>query len=307
MAVIYGSPGLFPVHDVYKMLNRKMKECRKPIYPILPSVINVKADLAYFLSHGNVNFPDEVLLGKALTLVYQTPSPTEEDIFLEGVDIQAVRKIIDKTENGFQPPEIIRQLFSSIGIRYVNEYVVKTLDEALEASRKLSFPLVMKVVGPIHKTDIGGVSLNVKSNGSVAKEFFRLISIEGVTAVLMAEMLSGTELFIGAKYEPKFGHIILCGLGGIFIEVLKDVNAGIAPLTTIEAEDMIQRLKGYKILKGVRGQEPVNEEMFAEMVVRISALVKAAPEIFEMDINPLLGRRDKVVAVDARIRIEKEM
>jgi acyl-CoA synthetase (NDP forming) len=120
-------------------------------------------------------------------------------------------------------------------------------------------------------------------------------------------MLSGVELFIGAKREDKFGHLVLCGLGGIFIEVLKDVNAGIAPLSIDEAKDMIQRLKGYKILKGVRGQESVNEEMFAEMVVRVSALVKAAPEIFEMDINPLLGSKDRVVAVDARIRVEKEI
>jgi acetate---CoA ligase (ADP-forming) len=304
MAVIYGSPGLFPVHDVYKMLNRKMRECKKPIYPILPSVINVKEDLAYFLSHGNVNFPDEVLLGKALTLVYQTPAPTDENIFLDGVDIREVRRIIDKIENGFQPPEVIRHLFDAVGIKYAREMVVNSADEAIEAAKKLNFPLVMKVVGPLHKTDVGGVSLNIKSNESVTKEFNRLIRIPETTSVLMAKMLSGTELFIGAKYEPKFGHIMLCGLGGIFVEAFKDVTSGLAPLTPTEALSMIRNLKAYKIFKGFRGNPPVSEKKFAEVIVRLSSMLRFATEIKEMDINPLFGREDSITAVDARIRIE---
>lgn len=118
--------------------------------------------------------------------------------------------------------------------------------------------------------------------------------------------MSGTEVFIGAKREQKFGHMVLCGLGGIFIEVLKDVKAGLAPLSCTEAREMIRQLKSYKIIQGVRGQEGVNEAKFAEAVARISVLVKIAPEIFEMDLNPLLGNKAGVVAVDARIRIEKE-
>ena len=105
MAVIYGSPGLFPVRDVYQMLHDKMRTCKKPIYPILPSVINVKDDLAYFLSEGNVNFPDEVLLGKALAKVEKTPPPSDERIFLDNIDIPEIRRIIDHSEDGFQSPE----------------------------------------------------------------------------------------------------------------------------------------------------------------------------------------------------------
>ncbi|HNX87125.1 MAG TPA: acetate--CoA ligase family protein, partial [Bacteroidales bacterium] len=121
---------------------------------------------------------------------------------------------------------------------------------------------------------------------------------------LIQPMLSGTELFVGAKLEPKFGHTILCGLGGIFIEVLKDVAAGLAPLTMEEALRMIRSLKGYKIIEGTRGKEGVNEDAFAAVIVRLSVLLQAAPEIIELDFNPLLGNRDKVVAVDARIRIQ---
>lgn len=304
MAVIYGSPGLFPVRDVYRMLDRKMKECRKPIYPILPSVINVKEDLAYFLAHGNVNFPDEVLLGKALTKVYQTPAPTDENIFLEGVDIPEVRRIIENAQDGFQPSVIIRQLFDAIGIRYAREIEVHNETEAQEAARIIHFPVVMKVVGPIHKTDVGGVSLNNKSNESVIKEFHRLMKIDGARSVVMAEMLSGTELFIGAKYEPKFGHIMLCGLGGIFVEAIKDITSGLAPLTHTEALSMIQNLKGYKIMRGYRGNPSVNEKRFAEVIVRLSSMLRFATEIKELDINPLFGLGDSITAVDARIRIE---
>jgi acetyltransferase len=132
-----------------------------------------------------------------------------------------------------------------------------------------------------------------------------MIQIKDTTAILLQPMLSGTELFVGAKEEPKFGHMVLCGLGGIFIEVLKDVNAGIAPLSKSEVLGMIRNLKSYGIIQGTRGQEGVNEDLFADIVVRLSALVKVAPEIVEMDLNPLLGKPDKVVAVDARICLEK--
>jgi acetyltransferase len=102
-----------------------------------------------------------------------------------------------------------------------------------------------------------------------------------------------------------FGHQVLCGLGGIFVEVLKDVQAGLAPIGITEAKAMIKRLRGYKIIQGVRGQDPVNEDLYADQIARVAALVQAAPEIAEMDLNPLLGSPKAVVAVDARIRIEK--
>jgi acetyltransferase len=123
--------------------------------------------------------------------------------------------------------------------------------------------------------------------------------------VLLQPMLGGIELFAGAKKEDAFAHLVLCGLGGIFIEVLKDVRAGLAPLSNDEALDMIRGLKGYKILQGVRGQAGVSEDALADVVVRLSALVQAAPEIVEMDLNPLLGTPSGVTAVDARIRLQK--
>ena len=118
-------------------------------------------------------------------------------------------------------------------------------------------------------------------------------------------MLFGTEIFIGAKYEEKFGHLVLCGLGGIFIEVLKDVQAGLAPISANEAETMIRNLKGYKLLQGFRNKEGIDKNHYAELIQRVSALTMAAPEIQEMDINPLIGNMNQIVAVDTRILIKK--
>jgi acetyltransferase len=169
----------------------------------------------------------------------------------------------------------------------------------------LGFPVVMKVVGPVHKSDVGGVVLNVKNPEQAKTEFERMMKIPETHAVLIQPMLSGTELFAGAKFEPKFGHMVLCGMGGIFIEVLKDVSAQLAPLSMDESLKMIRGLKSYKIIQGVRGQKGIDEAKFAEIIVRLSALLSAAPEIIEMDLNPLLGNETMVTAVDARIRIEK--
>jgi acetyltransferase len=305
MAVIFGSPGLFPVYDVYDLLDEKMKTCKKPIYPILPSVINVKDEIDAFIKKGRINFPDEVIFGNALAKVYHTEKPVPEKIDVPEVDHSAIRNIIDNSEEGYISPEKVQALLDAAGISRAGEAVVTSKEDAVKAAQELGLPVVMKVVGPVHKSDVGGVVLNVKDIETVAKEFERMIQIKDTTAILLQPMLSGTELFVGAKAEPKFGHMVLCGLGGIFIEVLKDVSASLAPLSKEEAAKMIKNLRSYKIIEGVRGQEGVNEEMFAEIISRVGALVNAAPEIAEMDLNPLLGKADKVVAVDARIRIEK--
>lgn len=305
MAVIFGTPGLFPLFDVYKVLDEKMKSCRKPVYPILPSTLTAKAEVEEFISKDRINFPDEVVFGTALSRVFHTPQPQPERPVAPKVDLQKIRSIIDGAKDGYITPVEIQGLLDAAGIPRAGEAVVKTRSDAAAAAEKLGFPLVMKVVGPVHKSDVGGVVLNVKDVATVEKEFDRMIVIPETTAILMQPMLSGIELFAGANREPKFGHLVLCGMGGIFIEVLKDVSAGLVPLGQEEASMMIRRLKSYKILEGVRGQQGVNPEKLAEVIVRLSALLEAAPEIAEMDLNPLLGKGEQVVAVDARIRIQR--
>ena len=305
MVVIFGSPGLFPVYDVYEVLHRKMEICKKPIFPVLPSIINVKDEIKVFLSKGRINFPDEVALGKALSKVYYTPEPVTESENYPAMEQKKIREIIDNAEDGYLKPEKVQQLLDAAGIPRVPEKIVASEKEAVEVSEKLGYPLVMKVVGPLHKSDVGGVVLNVKSDKEVSKEFKIIMKIEGTKSVLLQPMLEGTELFVGAKKEDKFGHLVMCGLGGIFIEVLKDVQSGLAPLSFEEAKIMVRNLRGYGIIKGARKQKGVDEKQFIELITRVAALVDIAPEISEMDLNPVLGTPEKIVAVDARICVGK--
>ena len=303
---IFGTPGLVTMYKMYDVLHEKMQHCRKPIFPILPSVNTAGAEVADFLAKGHVNFADEVTLGTALSRVLNAPRPANNEIELFGVDVPRIRRIIDSIqEDGYIPPYQVQALLRSAGIPVVEEFVSVKKDEVLAFARRTGFPVVAKVVGPVHKSDVGGVVLNIKTEQHLALEFDRMMQIPGATAVMVQPMLKGTELFIGAKYEERFGPVVLCGLGGIFVEVLKDVSSGLAPLSYEEAYSMIRSLRAYKIIKGTRGQKGVNEDKFAEIIVRLSTLLRFATEIKEMDINPLLATEKNVIAVDARIRIEK--
>ena len=306
IAVIYGTPGLTQLYEAYDVLDKKIKECKKPIFPVLPSLHTAGPEVAEFLKKGHVNFSDEVTLATALSQIMKTPPPSSTEIQLYGVDIQRLHKAINSVnENGYVQPDVVRELLSSAGIPLVPEMVSKSKEELTAFAERLGFPVVAKVVGPIHKSDVGGVALNIRTPEHLALEFDRMMKIKDATGVMVQKMLKGTELFIGAKYEERFGHVVLCGLGGIFVEVLKDVSSGLAPLSYDEAYSMIHSLRGYKILKGTRGQKGINEQKFAEIIVKLSTILRLATEIKEMDINPLLADENDVVAVDARIRIEK--
>lgn len=304
--VIFGTPGLVKIFEVYDVLHKKILECPKPIFPILPSVNTAGPEVQEFLKRGHVNFSDEVTLATALTQIMKTPEPTRFEVELYGTDISRLHKLIDSIgESGYVSPDIVRQILSCAGIPMVPELVSTSKDELSAFAEKVGFPVVAKVVGPVHKSDVGGVALNIRSKEVLGAEFDRMMQIPDATAVMVQKMIKGTELFIGAKYEERFGHVVLCGLGGIFVEVLRDVSSGLAPLSYEEAYSMIHSLRAYKILKGTRGQKGINERMYAEIIVRLSTLLRFATEIKEIDINPLLADENDVIAVDARIRIEK--
>lgn len=306
MMVIFGTPGLVQLYEAYDVLHKKILECKKPIFPILPCLNTAGPEVAEFLSKGHVNFSDEVTLGTALSQIMRTPQPVPQEINLMGVDIPKIRKIIDGIdENGYVAPDIVRQLLTCAKIPVVPEMVAGTKEELTAFAEKIGYPVVAKVVGPVHKSDVGGVALNVRSSEQLGMEFDRMMKIQDASAVMIQKMISGRELFVGAKYEPRFGHVVLCGLGGIFVEALKDVASGLAPLSADEVRTMIRSLRGYKILQGIRGQKGISEEKFIEIIQRLSVLLRYAIEIKEMDINPLLADGDDIVAVDARIRIEK--
>ncbi len=305
MVVVFGSAGLFNVQNVYNVLSVKLDICEKPIFPVLPSVINAQEEIKSFLKKGHIHFPDEVVLGKALAQVFNTPAPQSLEVALPRINSEKIRKVIDSVSDGYLSPQNTVELLDATGIPRVQEIVENSKEKLLSAMGSMDYPVVMKVVGPLHKSDAQGVVLNIANKEEVGETFDVLMKIDSATAVMVQPQLVGLELFVGVMKEPGFNHTILCGLGGIFIEVLNDVSARLSPISKSEAEKMIQSLRGYKLIQGARGKKGANEAIFVEIIQKLSALVEAAPEIIEMDINPLIGTQRAITAVDARIKIEK--
>ncbi len=309
IAVIFGTPGLAPIFDVYEVLSDKIKSCQKPIYPILPSAHQAADEIAAFVSKGHVYYHDESILAQAMIQADATPQPFAETPACV-INQAELRHIIDTLPaDGYISPEHIRAILACADIPFIDEFV--SADTAALRAQAQVFsqgwqrPLVAKVVGPIHKSDAGGVILNIQSDEELVEAIDQLLKISDASAVLLQPMHRGIEIFIGAKYEPLFGHVILCGLGGIFVEVLHDVVAALTPISPAEAEKMIHSIKAYPILKGIRGNAGINEAQLIDILTRLSALLVLAPEIKEIDLNPLMGSSESIVAVDARMHIER--
>lgn len=302
IAVIFGSPGLFSNVDAYRVIREQQKSCRKPIYTVLPSVLNAAEEMKQFVADGGIFFEDEAVLGQAL-LSESAHIVPERETDKNNIVNEAEIKALLKDRNGLIPTGIGFQLLDLLGIPRPENRIVSTEKDALSAARELGFPLVMKVVGPAHKSDVGGVVLNVTTADFVKTNFARLNAIENAVGVELCQMESGLEVLIGLKKELGFGHIITCGLGGIFVEVFKDIQYALAPVSREEALRMIRSLKSYKMIRGVRGKEGINEEVFADIICKISDLPAIVPEIEEMDLNPLMGRGNCLAAVDVVIKL----
>lgn len=302
MAVIFGSPGLFSNIDAYRVIREQQNCCQKPIYTVLPSIINAKEEMEQFVEKGGIFFEDEFVLGSALLSEsrYMEPVVEKEHRNLKN---EAKIKTLLNGKKGLIATHVGFELLDLIGINRPKNRIILTEDEAINAARELGFPLVMKVVGPAHKSDVGGVVLGVKTPDEVKINFNRLTGIPNSTGVELCQMEHGLEVLIGVKKEPGFGHIITCGLGGIFVEVLKDIQYALAPVTHDEALRMIRSLKSYKMIRGVRGKEGVDENVFADAICKISDLLTLIPEIEELDLNPLMGRGTHLSAVDVVIKM----
>lgn len=300
--VVFGTTGMWRVDDVYQVLHNKMGSCNKPIFPILPSVMQAAEEVSHFHTMGHVNFSDEVSFGYVLSRVNRlnSPFPIEERI---SIDKAKIRDIIDNASEGFLRENEVFDLLTASGIRVVKQEIAETLAQAIDHALDIGFPMVMKVSGPVHKSDVGGVVLNIQTVEAVKETFSQLIKLDGARGVIMQQQSSGIEIYIGAKKEAPFGHLILCGLGGVFVEIFKDVSYGLVPLSNEEAHSMVKRLRSYAIIQGARGKDGVDTHLITDVMLKLSALLEIAPEIVELDINPLLGKKDKLVAVDARIRI----
>jgi acetyltransferase len=180
--------------------------------------------------------------------------------------------------------------------------------EAADAAKEIGFPVVVKADSEtlVHKTDSGGVALGLKDAGAVkscVEDMRKRLNAKDLCFLVQKYLPGGSEIIVGAKAEGGLGHLIMFGLGGIFVEVLKDVVFKITPITTAESEEMLSAIKGAPLLKGIRGKESLYEAGIKEIICRISQLVTDIPAIQEMDLNPVIAFSDRVFVADARISI----
>lgn len=189
-------------------------------------------------------------------------------------------------------------------IPLVKQFLARTESQAVSFSRSLGFPVVMKVSSPdiIHKTEKGGVFLDIR-NENEALRIFRKIKNKFKGPVLIQEQVSGIEVIVGSKIDPTFGPVIMFGLGGILVEVLRDVAFRLVPIARKDAREMVQEVRGFPILKGVRGQKPINFKKLEDFLLRASKMVVENPRIKELDINPVFANSKGALAADVRILV----
>ncbi len=207
-----------------------------------------------------------------------------------------------------------KKLLKAAGIPVIEAKLAKTKTEAVALSKEIGFPVALKIVSEdvTHKSNAGGVKLNLKSGAQVDKAYTEILAlvkkhypeaqIDGVSVQQMAK--PGIEVIIGMTKDAQFGPVLMFGLGGILVEILKDVAFRIVPLTPHDAHEMIRDIKGYKLLEGYRGQEPADVKTLEKLLVNLSRFIDKHPEIKELDLNPVFAYKDGAVAVDARVILE---
>ncbi len=208
-----------------------------------------------------------------------------------------------------------KELLKQAGVNVIDTKLAASSEEAISISRQFGFPVVLKIASSdiVHKSDAGGVKLGLKTSKQVGKAYDDILAaisqkhpqamIQGVSVQKMAR--PGVEVIIGMSSDAQFGPVLMFGLGGIMVEILKDVSFRIVPLTRRDAREMIREIKGYPLLEGYRGQEPVDVPNLEELLLKVSSFVEQNPEVKELDLNPIFAYNDGAVAVDARVILEE--
>lgn len=209
-----------------------------------------------------------------------------------------------------------KRILKQAGISVVETKLAKSQKEAVEISQKIGFPVALKIVSPdvIHKTDSGGVKLSVNSIAQVKKAYDEILKkvrkqypnalLHGISVQKMVQ--PGTEVIVGISKDPQFGPVVMFGLGGIFVELFKDVSFRVIPVERKDAEEMIKEIKGFPLLQGYRGKEPADISSLINIILKISNFIEENPQIKELELNPIFAYRHRAVAADARIILEKD-
>ena len=263
-------------------------------------------------------FPESAAKALAAMYRYRTWLERPEGTFNEyDVDRDAVRRILDEAcdagEEHLAGPDALA-VFKAYGIPVLESRIVDSADDAAAAAGELGLPVVMKIESPdiVHKTDVGGVVVDLRSEEEVRVEYEAMMNrvrkampdaeIHGV--LLQPFVRGGRETIIGGTTDPTFGPLLMFGLGGVYVEALKDVVFRVHPLTDLDARQMVESIRGGRVLQGVRGEPPSDVDAIVDVIQRVSQLMGDNPAIQELDINPFLVQEHGGVALDARIRVE---
>lgn len=225
--------------------------------------------------------------------------------------ISKIFKVAQDEGRNFLYEHEAKELCSHYGMPITAIKIATTEDEAVKYSDEIGYPIVLKIVSPqvLHKSDSGGVLINIKNAEEVRAGYNQILTNVKkhvpeavITGILVQEMApSGTEVIVGSTKDPTFGNTLMFGLGGIFVEVLKDVSFRIVPIQKVDAAEMVKEIKAYKILEGVRGMPPADQEMLVKILMATSKMLEECPEVKELDMNPIIVYEKGARVVDARV------
>ncbi|MEI8132215.1 MAG: acetate--CoA ligase family protein [Leptolinea sp.] len=296
-----GDSGLSDNWAIYQVIHKFMQTSPIPVLPSFVSVLASEVPLKKFRGIGGCYFEDEVYLARALARVINRPRITEPVTGLPGYDRPTIAALL-QGQHGALTPQVTREVLQAAGVRFPGQ--VELNDKAALTDVPFAFPWVMKVMGPLHKSDVGGVRVGIQNLADANTVWDELLQIKEANGVLVQQMVNGTEVIIGANREEGYGHLVAFGLGGIYTEALKDVNFALAPLSFEEADRMIHAIRAFPLLIGVRGEPGMDMDILQETLIRISLLVTDFPSIRELDLNPVKGYGKEIFTVDARILVD---
>jgi acetyltransferase len=323
VVVLLTPQAMTDIENIANVIVQKSKQRVKPILACFMGLVDISAGVNILKENGVpcYSFPEDAVRALAAMVRYvDWVRRPRTGVKLFPVDTERARSLLSEapvSEHGFVHEEVAFQVLEAYGFPVLPWGVAKTPEEAVSIARQIGYPVVLKVLSldVVHKFDVGGVQLNLNSDSDVRQAFDKIINsvkqhlpearIEGVIVQAMAK--KGREVILGLKRDPQFGPILMFGLGGIYVEILKDVTFRFAPVRELGAYRMVRDIRTYRLLEGVRGEPPADIDKIVECIERLSQLAIEQDLIEELDINPLIvyPQGEGAVVVDVRIMLRR--
>jgi len=301
IAFVMGDSGLADNGEIYEALVQAMDLSRVPVLPSLCTAISSREALERFRRAGRCFFEDEVGMAVALGRIVNRPRLWEPGPVADRYDQARIEACL-RGRHGALAAGTARQVLEAAGLAFPHQRDLTRKEDLAAAG--IPFPWAMKVMGPLHKSDLGGVRLGIRSLPEAGSAWDGLMAIPGALGCLVQEMVPGNEVILGANREEGFGHLVAFGLGGVYAEALRDVRFALAPLAREEAAQLVRSIRAFPILRGIRGQTGMDVEQLTDWLVRIARLVTDFPQIRELDLNPVKGQGARLCVVDARVLVD---